>query len=67
MEVANLVVVVMEVIDFMVVDVVEVRVEVVVENQLMDDPVRFGTYIGQTLVIDLGGQSLELLDHAVQY
>jgi len=32
MEVANLVVVVMEVIDLMVVDVVEVRVEVVVEN-----------------------------------
>ena len=32
MEVANLVVVVMEVIDLMVIDVVEVRVEVVVEN-----------------------------------
>ena len=43
MEVANLVVVTLEVADVVVVVVVDVTMEVV-EDWLMDDPIRFGTY-----------------------
>ena len=46
--------------DMVVVDVVDVKVEMADEDQLMNDHVRFGTYHRLDFNINLEGQSLKL-------
>ena len=67
MEVVGLVVVDerVVVVDLVVIVVVALRVEEVDEDYLIKDLVRFDGTIGQTLIVDLERQSLELLDHTV--